>query len=224
MATPPPPNPIEQLQQRISALEKEASKPILLKFIEVTTAEKVALALGPGKVEGVVANIAVNAVKAEFNFFDPIKMLGLQDRYDEFILNRFRSEEERKQVKDQKPENLLAEANKAKEEIARAKNRLATVEERLDKPRSIGDMRKDISANRAWAKQQFDQLRGKKNPREDLARVKGSAPFPSVHRLQQQEQQLRKTIAQFVRVVKGAVPETAALADEMAAIERQLKK
>lgn len=215
--TPAQPNPIEQLQQRISALEQAASKPILLKFIEVTTEEKVALAVGSGKVEGMVANIAANAVKAEFNFFDPIKLLGLQDRYDEWLLNKFRSEEAKKKVKDEKPENLLAE-------IKKAGNRMASLEERLNKSRSIEDMRKDITANRAWAKQRFDSLTGKKNPRDDLPPVRRSAPVPSLRQLQQQELQLRKTITHFVNVVKGAVPEVAALSKEMAAIDRQLKK
>lgn len=226
MSTPPSsPSPVEQLQQRISDLEKAASKPILLKFIEVTTEEKVALALGSGKVEGMVANIAANAVKAEFNFFDPVKLFGLQDKYDEWFLNRFRSEEKRKEARDQKPENLLAEANRAKEEITKAKNRLTALEDRLNKPKSLSEVRKDISANHAWAQNQIKDLRGrKKNPRDDIPSVRRNTPDPSLRQLHQQERQLRSTIANFVRVVKGAIPESAALAEEMARIERQLKK
>jgi hypothetical protein len=222
MSTPPAqPSPIEQLQQRISALEQAASKPILLKFIEVTTEEKVAMALGSGKVEGMFANIAANVVKAEFNLFDPVKMFGLQDKYDELIMNRFRSEERRQEVRDQKPENLLAEAKKAKDEIEKAKNRLAALENTVDKPRNL---RKVVNENRTWAQQQINQLRGKKNPRDDLPPVRRSTPDPSLRQLHQQERQLRATIAHFVRVVKGAVPESAALSEEMAKIERQLKK
>ncbi|MFE3852153.1 hypothetical protein ACFXPN_13530 [Streptomyces griseorubiginosus] len=170
-------------------------------------------------------NAAVNGIKAEFNVFDPVKLFGLQDKYDEWFLNRFRSEEKRKEARDQKPENLLAEVNKAKEEIAKAKNRLTTLEGRLDKPKSLSELRKDVTENHAWAKDQIKDLRGrKKNPRDDIPSVRRNTPDPNLRQLHQQERQLRATIAHFVRVVKGAVPEAAALSREMAHIERELKK
>lgn len=214
------PTPVEQLQQRISTLEKEVSKPILLKFIEVTTEEKVALAVGSGKVEGMVANIAANAVKAEFNFFDPIKLFGLQDFYDEALMNRFRSEERKKELQDQKPENLLKEIRESQRLLTKVKNE-------VDGLPDFPEMRKDIDkkADLSSVNRRFDKLHGSSNPRDDIPKVRGKAgPVPSLRQLQQQELQLRKTIAHFVRVVKGAVPEAAALSDEMAEIERQLKK
>ncbi|MGW3648317.1 hypothetical protein [Streptomyces sp. NPDC000878] len=173
-------------------------------------------------IKGEVAalNAAVNAVKLEFNAFDPIKILGIQDRYDEMIQNVFRSKERKEEVRAQKPENLLAE-------IKGIKTRLAVVEKDLKGPPPISQMRGSIKAkaDRDWATRKFNALEGSKNPRKDLPKTKGSAgPVPSTRQLQQQERQLRATIASFVRLVKGATPELASLSREINKIERELKK
>ncbi|MFF7523842.1 hypothetical protein [Streptomyces pseudovenezuelae] len=222
--TPPtPPSPVEQLQQRISDLEKAASKPILLNFIEVTTEKKVALALGSGKVEGMAGNIAVNALKAEFNVLDPIKIFGIQDKYDEWLLSKVNLLRKKMGAKDQKPEKPLTQEEINKDEIKRAKFRIKLLEERLNKPPSIADMRRDISTNRKWAENRFRALAGEKHGREAPPKGRKLDAIPNVRQLERQEQQLRNTIKQFVRVVKGAIPESEALAKELARIEQRLK-
>ncbi|MET8076251.1 hypothetical protein [Streptomyces sp. NPDC005303] len=169
-------------------------------------------------------NAAVNGIKAEFNVFDPVKIFGIQDKYDEWLLKKVRSLGKKKEAGDQKPEKPLTQEEITKDEIKRAKNRLQALEERLNKPPTLDKLRKDISANRTWAEGQFKELRGKKHAPDAPPKGRKSDAVPSVRQLQRQEQQLRKTIAQFVRVVKGAIPESAALAQEMANIERQLKR
>ncbi|WP_430378973.1 hypothetical protein [Streptomyces sp. B1-3] len=211
------------MQQRISALEKAASKPILLKFIEVTTEEKVAAAFGSGKVEGMVGNFAANVVKAEFNFFDPIKIFGIQDRYDEWLLGKMRLLRKKMGGRDRKPEKPLPQEEITKDEIKRVKNRLNTIEDALRSPRTLSSLHKAVAENRRWAEGEFKALKGEKHPPKKSPKSRRSDAIPSVRQLERQEQQLRNTIRQFVHVVKGAIPESAALAREMARIEQQLK-
>ncbi len=113
-----------------------------------------------------------------------------------------------KEIKD--TQNLLT---KVKKEVAGLPN--------FTKMRTDIDKKADLeSVNR-----RIDKMHGSSNPRDDIPKVRGkTGPVPNLRQLQQQELQLRKTIAQFVRVVEGAVPEVAALSHEMAEIDRQLKK
>ncbi|MFF7951323.1 hypothetical protein [Streptomyces griseorubiginosus] len=175
-------------------------------------------------------NAAVNVAKAEFNVFDPIKIFRIQDKYDEWLLSRINLLKDKvpllrkkKDTGDQKPEKPLTQEGITKDEIKRAKIRINLLEERLNKPPTISDMRRDISTNRKWAENKFRVLAGEKHGREAPPKGRKLDAIPNVRQLERQEQQLRNTIKQFVRVVKGAIPESAALAKEMARIEQQLK-
>ncbi|MFF4786771.1 hypothetical protein ACFY3E_36315 [Streptomyces griseorubiginosus] len=168
-------------------------------------------------------NAAVNGVKAEFNFFDPIKIFGIQDKYDDWLQKKFRSMVKKKEGGDQKPEKPLTQEEITKDEIKRAKNRLAAIEEALRSPATLSSLHKAVGENRRWTVDQINQLKGKKHPPKNPPKGRRSDPIPSVRQLERQEQQLRNTIKRFVGVVKGAIPESAAFAKEMARIEQQLK-
>ncbi|WP_159002180.1 hypothetical protein [Streptomyces sp. NRRL B-3229] len=173
------------------------------------------------KTEVAGLNLAVNGIKAEFNAFDPIKILGLQDRYDQIfqdLVLRFKKADHR--TVDLQPENLLTKIRETQNALNKVKRDVAGLPN-FSKMQAEIDEKADLkSVNR-----RIDKIHGSSNPRDDIPKVRGKVgPVPSLRQLQQQELQLRKAISDFVRVVKGAVPQTAALAEEMARIDRQLNK
>ncbi|MDQ1038758.1 chromosome segregation ATPase [Streptomyces sp. V3I8] len=96
-------------------------------------------------------NLAVNGLKAEFNVFDPVKIFGIQDRYDAMLQNLFRSDGRKKELKEQEPENLLKEIRAVKGAVARLKQDLTTVESGIRRTQQTGNqqLRREISDFRA---------------------------------------------------------------------------
>ncbi|MFD5401270.1 hypothetical protein [Streptomyces griseorubiginosus] len=211
------------VDQQVSGLQKQVDKIKADADAAFSRNWQAQVPISASKEEIAGLNAAVNGIKAEFNVFDPIKIFGIQDKYDDWLLSKMHLLRKKMGVGDRKPEKPLTQEEITKDEIKRAKNRLAAIEEALRSPATLSSLHKAVGTNRRWTEDQFKQLKGAKHPPKNPPKGRRSDAIPSVRQLERQEQQLRNTIKQFVGVVKGAIPESAAFAKEMARIEQQLK-
>ncbi|MFI1355399.1 hypothetical protein ACH4TV_17780 [Streptomyces sp. NPDC020898] len=194
-----------------------------------------------GEVAGL--NAAVNGIKAEVNLFDPIKLLGIQDRIDAFWKDRLLAARGKTvRSKDLDPEKLLEKIEALEDDtIPKLSKDVSAMQTQVDgahtkangisknlgiKP-DLPEMRKDLAKlekHAAWAKNRINALGGSKDPAKDHKMSRRAPSMPSVHQLERQEEQLRKAILKFVRLVESAAPEMKSFSSQINKIERELQR